>query len=202
MSRSAAHMPPVDTDRDGPLLLHVTTTDMSLELLLGPQLEAFADAGFRVVTASATGSYVGALAARNLEHIPLKHATRSLRPWEDGQALVELTRLFRRLRPTIVHTHNPKPGIYGRLAARAARVPIIVNTVHGLYAQPTDQWTKRLAVYSLERLAASCSQAELVQNPEDMDVLRRLRIPERKLTFLGNGVDLRRFDRSRVPLSD
>ena len=30
----------------GPKLIHVTTTDMSLELLLGPQLRAFAAAGY------------------------------------------------------------------------------------------------------------------------------------------------------------
>ena len=46
--------------------------------------------------------------------------------------------MFRRLRPAIVHTHNPKPGLYGRIAARVARVPVVVNTIHGLYAQPQD----------------------------------------------------------------
>ncbi len=35
--------------------------------------------------------------------------------------------------------------------------------------------------------------AELVQNPEDIDTLRRLRVPDAKLTLLGNGVDLTRF---------
>ena len=96
-----------------PTVLHVATTDMTLELLLGPQLSAFADAGYRVMAASAPGPYVEALQARGVEHVPLRHATRSMSLWEDAQALPELVRLFRRLRPDIVHTHNPKPGIYG-----------------------------------------------------------------------------------------
>ena len=42
------------------------------------------------------------------------------------------------------------------------------------------------------------SHAELVQNPEDLDVLRRLRVPKERLFLLGNGVDLRRFDPGSV----
>ena len=38
-----------------PKVIHVTTTDMSLDLLLGPQLQAFAAAGYEVVGASAPG---------------------------------------------------------------------------------------------------------------------------------------------------
>jgi glycosyltransferase involved in cell wall biosynthesis len=102
------------------------------------------------------------------------------------------------LRPDIVHTHNPKPGVYGRFAARAARVPAIVNTVHGLYAQPDDPVGKRAAVYAIERVAAFCSHAELVQNPEDLETLARLGVPRRKLHQLGNGVDLARFEPGRV----
>ncbi len=108
-------------------------------------------------------------------------------------ALVELWQLFRRLRPDIVHTHNPKPGLYGRVAARAAGVPGVVNTVHGLYASPEDRASRRAVVYTLERAASLCSGAELVQNPEDLDVLARLGVPGYKLVLLGNGVDLQRF---------
>ena len=181
----------------GPTLLHVATTDMTLELLLGPQLAAFADAGYEVVTASAPGPYVEALERRGVEHIPLRHATRSMSVAEDLRALPELVRLMRRRRPAIVHTHNPKPGIYGRLAARLAGVPVVVNTVHGLYALPEDALSRRVAVYGLERFAATCSQAELVQNEEDLAVLRRLRVPAGRLVLLGNGIDLDRFDRRR-----
>ena len=76
-------------------------------------------------------------------------------------------------------------------------MPHVVNTVHGLYAQPTDPFPRRAAVYSLERIAASFSDVELVQNPEGIPILRRLRIPRRKLRVLGNGVDLGRFDPPR-----
>ena len=95
-------------------------------------------------------------------------------------------------RTDIVHTHNPKPRIYGRIAARLARVPLVINTVHGLYALPEDSRTKRTLVYTLERIAASFSHAELVENPEDLTVLR-------KLHLLGNGVDLTRFDPDAYP---
>jgi glycosyltransferase involved in cell wall biosynthesis len=49
-------------------------------------------------------------------------------------------------------------------------------------------------VYGLEWLASRFSDAELIQSPEDYDLLWRRRImPRRKLRLLGNGVDLERF---------
>ena len=177
----------------GKRLVHVTTVDMSLVLLLGPQLRAFAEAGMEVVGVSAPGPYVSQLESWGIRHEPLQHATRSTAVGQDVLALAELWRLFRRLEPDIVHTHNPKPGLYGRVAARAAGVPGIVNTVHGLYASPEDRTARRALVYALERAASVCSGAELVQNPEDFRVLARLGIPRRKLVLLGNGVDLERF---------
>jgi glycosyltransferase involved in cell wall biosynthesis len=79
------------------------------------------------------------------------------------------------------------------MAARAARVSLVVNTQHGLYAQPTDRAARRLPVYALERLAATCSDVELIQNPQDLQTLVGLRVPRKKLRLLGNGVDLDRF---------
>jgi len=176
-----------------PRLIHLTTTDISLELLLGPQLEAFVAAGYDVHAASAPGPFVPAVEARGVTFHPLEHSTRSMSLLSDLRAAREVYQLFRELKPDIVHTHNPKPGVYGRIAAKLARVPAIVNTVHGLYAQPTDRLARRAAVYLLERVAAAFSDAELVQNPEDVATLRRLRVPAKKLAVLGNGIDLARF---------
>lgn len=173
--------------------MHVTTADISLELLLGPQLTAFAAAGYDVVGVSSPGPFVDQVRARGVEHVALHNATRSMNLGADIGALRELVDLFRIRRPDVVHTHNPKTGVYGRIAARIAGVPAIVNTVHGIYATPEDPWVRRMLVYTAERIAATCSDLELVQNPEDIDTLRRLRVPAGKLRLLGNGVDLKRF---------
>ena len=187
-----------------PIAVHVTTVDVSLEGLLGPQLEGIAAAGYRVIGVSAPGPHIEALSRRGIEHVPLAHATRAMAPTEDVRALAELVSLFRRMRPSIVHTHTPKPSVYGRVAARLARVPAVVNTVHGLYALPEDPWAKRLAVYGVERLAATCSQAELVASPEDLRTLRRLLVPADRLVLLdaGLGIDLERFDPDAVTASE
>jgi glycosyltransferase involved in cell wall biosynthesis len=122
--------------------------------------------------------------------------------FEDARAFKELFDLFRRRRPTLVHTHNPKPGVYGRIAARMAGTPAIVNTVHGLYAVPEDSLARRTVVYGLERTAAAFSHVELVQNEEDVAVLRRLGVPAHRLELLGNGIDLERFDPDRFGADD
>lgn len=180
------------------ILVHVTTADISLELLLGPQLSAYRSAGFDVIGVSAPGPFVDEVTARGVRHIALDNATRAMDPSSDARAMLELIRLFRDLRPTIVHTHNPKPGLYGRIAARAARVPVVVNTVHGLYATSDDPLRKRAVVYGLERIASCASDVELIQNVEDLRLLRSLlRVPTSKLTLLGNGVDLARFSTAR-----
>jgi glycosyltransferase involved in cell wall biosynthesis len=162
--------------------------------LLQPQLKAFVDAGYDVIGMSAPGPYVDELTRDGIRHVPVKHFTRRMAPQHDALALGELRREFRHLQPDIVHTHNPKPGVLGRLAARSARVPAVVNTVHGLYALPSDRALKRWVVYGLERAAARFSDAELVQNVEDLPVLHRLGIRAPKVRLLGNGIDLSRFD--------
>lgn len=183
--------------RTRPLLVHLTTVDLSLAYLLLPQLIGFREAGYEVVGVSAPGPHVAQLAAHGIEHIALRRSTRAADLRADVATAREFARLCRRLRPDIVHTHNPKPGIYGRVAARLSGVPVVVNTVHGLYALPSDPLPKRAVVYTLERIAAAFSQAELVQNPEDLPTLRRLRIPAGRVHLLGNGVDLARFDPER-----
>jgi glycosyltransferase involved in cell wall biosynthesis len=57
-------------------------------------------------------------------------------------------------------------------------------------------------VHGLERLAATCSHAELVQSAEDLETMRRLGIPDRRLHLLGNGVDLTRFTPGSVSDED
>ena len=186
-----------------PKLVHLTTTDMSLDWLLAPQLRAFIEHGYQVVGMSAPGPHVDHLRSMGIRHVAVPAFTRSTDPLQDARAFWQLVGLLRAERPDILHTHNPKPGILGRIAGRVARVPRIVNTQHGLYAQPEDSWTRRWPVYAAERIAAAFGDVELVQNPEDVTtLLERLRVPQRKVWLLGNGIDLDHFDPDRLDRDD
>jgi glycosyltransferase involved in cell wall biosynthesis len=175
-------------------IAHLTTVDLSLRYLLLAQIDASLAAGDDVLGISAPGPDVPYLEARGLRFVALEGSTRSMDLRGDLRAARSLWRTLRRERPDVLHTHNPKPGVYGRVLGRLARVPLVVHTTHGLYAAPDDPLPKRLVVYGLEAVASRFSHVELVQNPEDLDLLQRWRIvPRRKLRLLGNGVDLVRF---------
>ncbi|WP_031500639.1 glycosyltransferase [Bryobacter aggregatus] len=52
-------------------------------------------------------------------------------PVRDLLAVYRLWLLFRRYRPSIVHTHTAKAGFLGRIAALLAGIPCVIHTYHG-----------------------------------------------------------------------
>lgn len=171
---------------------HLTTVDMSLALLLGTELQVDVQAGLATYGISAPGQYVGRLRPLGVTHVALPSLSRRWAPAADVRAAVELLRALRTMRPDVLHTHNPKTGVLGRVVGRLAGVPVVVNTCHGLWATPDDPLRKRLMVYTAEVVAALCSDAELYQNDTDRRTLRRV-VDQRKVRLVGNGVDLARF---------
>jgi glycosyltransferase involved in cell wall biosynthesis len=126
-------------------------------------------------------------------------------PLDDARGFLELARIFRAERPRIVHAFDTKAGVWGCLAARAARVPIALGTVNGLgFLFRDDTWKRRLLATSyrlLQRLACRASNATVFQNPDDARVFveRRLARPDRVVLVPGSGVrtdelDPKRFD--------
>ena len=55
-------------------------------------------------------------------------------PLHDALTCLELIRLMRRERFSVVHTHSAKAGVSGRIAAKASGVPVVVHTFHALAA--------------------------------------------------------------------
>ena len=75
---------------------------------------------------------------------------RAIDPINDWRARRMLARLFRDLRPDLVHTHSSKAGILGRMAARDARVPLLLHTLHGMSFNRTQSWPTRSLYRLLE----------------------------------------------------
>src|SRR3990172_5103783 len=183
----------------GPLrLAHITTVDLSLRFLLLEQLQAFRGEGFEVLALSGRGPCVPDIERAGVEHVPVPALQRRWAPVADIAALIQLVIALRRRRPMIVHTHTPKAGVLGRIAARLAGVPIVINTTHGLYAVDGPR-VRRGFFLMMEWLAARCSDFELCQSREDLERLRRLHIVDAaRSAYLGNGVNLDVFNPDRV----
>ncbi|MEB2283290.1 MAG: glycosyltransferase family 4 protein [Myxococcales bacterium] len=170
----------------------------SFRLLLRAQLDHARGAGFDVHCVSGPGAYLDELARAgfSVHVVPL---TRLVRPDEDVRALVALVRLFRRERFALVHTHTPKTALLGQLAARLARVPRVVNTVHGLLSHDDVPEPRRSALAVVDHVTCALSSRILSQSREDVEraVARRM-CRRRRIRHLGQGIDLARFDCDRV----
>lgn len=178
---------------------HITTIDMSLRFLLLNQLRSLVRAGYDVTGISAPGPHVETVTGAGIRHVAIP-MTRRVTPLADLLSLLELYRVMRRERFTVVHAHTPKPALLGQMAARLAGVPLIVNTLHGLTFRDDTPPLKRHLLVLLEKVCAIMSDLILSQNPEDLETFVREGIaPRDKMRFLGNGIDVRRFDEARVP---
>jgi glycosyltransferase involved in cell wall biosynthesis len=115
-----------------PVLIRVTTVAISLRLLLTGQMKFMSENGFKVYMVSSPDEHVPDLIKEEqCEHFSVP-MTRRITPLLDIISLIKLILLFRRLNPDIVHTHTPKAGILGMMAAWLLRVPIRMHTVAGL----------------------------------------------------------------------
>ena len=103
------------------------------------------------------GSLADQAKAAGVPIIFVDELRRAPNPWLDVSAGAALRRLFMSRRYDVVHTHSGKAGLIGRIAAKMARVPIIVHTIHGPsfygYQNPLGNWAFRWA----EQVAGACT---------------------------------------------
>jgi glycosyltransferase involved in cell wall biosynthesis len=183
-------------------IAHITTVDLTLRYILLNQLVSIQQAGYEVIGISSPGSDVPAIEASGIRHIPIS-MTRRLTPLADLISLWRLYQIIRREGFAIVHTHNPKPGLLGQLAARMAGVPIVINTLHGFYFHEHMHPAWRRFYITMEKIAACCSDVILSQNMEDIEtaIKEGICLPQR-IKHLGNGIDLTKFAPERFSNMD
>ena len=119
---------------------------------------------------------------------------REVSPLQDLAAFVRVYLQIRRLRPVVVHTHKSKAGVLGRLAARAAGVPVVVHTFHGnVFQGYFSPWKNRLIVM-VERLLAGLTHAVVTISRQQRRELLHFRIARSsRLHVIPPGLNLAPF---------
>lgn len=87
---------------------------------------------FEVIGVSAPGELLAEVEKNEGIAVKAIKMTREITPLKDLVAVWKLYRFFRQEQPAIVHTHTPKAGLLGMLAAWLANVPVRIHTVAGL----------------------------------------------------------------------
>lgn len=156
--------------------------------------------GWDVHVATPRSRHVPEIEAAGLEwhEVPLRRS--GTNPIEELRTLFALRRLYRSLRPDLVHQVTQKPVLYGTLAARLAGTPAVVNAVAGLghlhIARGIRYRALRFAVGVGYRFALRHPRMRVIfQNPDDMALFvdHGWLSPGDAAIVPGSGVDLEAF---------
>ncbi len=137
---------------------HVTTVPASLRFLRG-QADFARARGFELRAVSSPGPELDAFAEHERVDVYAVEMARRITPLADLLTLARLVAHFRATRPDIVHSHTPKGGLLGTLAATLARVPVRIYHMRGLPLMGATGMRRRLLI-STEKV--SCALAHEV----------------------------------------
>ena len=114
----------------------------------------------------------------------------SFRP---GQ-LLKLIRLLRDGGYDILHTHGGTAGLWGRLAAIIAGVPVSIHTYHGFHSAYRKNPLARWILTSIERILLLATSHIICVSQGDYELGKRLRLLKpKKSTVILNGIEVERF---------
>ena len=167
-------------------LIRITTVPLSLKVLLRRQLH-FMSSHFNVLAVSSPGQLLTEVSEQEGVKTAAVEMTRTITPLKDLKALWQLYGVLKREKPAIVHTHTPKAGLLGMLAAKMAGVPIRLHTVAGLPLMETSG-KKRKVLEGVEKLTYSCA-TRVYPNSQNLAqfILQNGFCSNSKLKVLGNG---------------
>jgi len=121
----------------------------------------------------------------------LRELGREVSPLNDLRATLAMYRMIRGSRPDIVHTHMAKAGTAGRLAARLARVPIVVHTFHGHTFHSYWGPVKSAAFLQIERtLGAMTDRVIAVGDAQKADIAHYGVAPLTKIQTIPLGLEI------------
>jgi len=167
-------------------LIRITTVPISLKILLKGQLGYFNDP-YDLVAVSSGGKELEEVASQEGVRVVPLDMSRQITPVKDMLSLVKMTLLFLKEKPDIVHTHTPKAGLIGMIAAWIVRVPCRLHTVAGMPLMESAGIKKSILTF-VEKITYACA-TNVYPNSYGLEsyILEHGMAKSSKLKVLGNG---------------
>jgi glycosyltransferase involved in cell wall biosynthesis len=179
-------------------VLHICAVEFTVKNLLIPQINYFIERGLDVEIACSPGDELKTLESQGYIVHPIQ-IDRKIAPTSNLKSIIKLTHLISNKQYDLVHVHTPVASVLGRVAAKLARAPRVIYTAHGFYFHDNMAASKYRFYHSIEKVSAWFTDLILTQSQEDLETAKKTGIcPAQKLRYLGNGVDIDRFNRLKL----
>ena len=184
-------------------LIRITTVYQSIFSLISGQCKYMGTNGFDVIAVSA-GNKSQSEEVEKKEHV--KHHsipfTRSITPFQDLWCLLKLIILFYHEKPAIVHTHTPKAGLLGMIAASIMSVPVRIHTLAGLPLMVETGFKRKFLMW-IEKITYSCSTEVWPNSLSGKDfIINHHLVETNKVYVIGkgssNGINLSKFSKKNL----
>lgn len=104
-----------------------------------------------------------------------------------------------RYRIALIHANDFVSGLFGALAARIARRPLVLSAPTFGSKQPEWPTIARICLLAFETLSLGEADKIFLFTPRDIEYAeKRLKLDRRKIELLGNGIDTARFDLAKT----
>lgn len=163
-----------------------------------PLIEALTHEGYQIHIACSDGEYVPLMREKGhtVHVVPIPRYFDFV---AGIKACWKLYRLMKREHFDIVHVHTPMAAAFGRIAAKAAGVPVVIYTAHGFYFHERMAGWLRKLIISLERGLAHFTNFLFTQSQEDAFSAVRERICSAdQVICIGNGVEIQKFSNGKL----
>ena len=180
-----------------PKIIRATTVPMSLNAFCKGMLRELSEK-YEVVAVSSPEEDLEIVGEREGVKTIAVPMERHISLFKDFKALIKMIGVFRKEKPTMVHSMTPKAGLICMMAGWLTRVPVRVHTFTGL-VWPTSTGLKRKVLMLTDKLTCACATHIIPEGQGVKNDLIAGKITRKPLKVLGYGnvmgVDLNRFSR-------
>ena len=182
-----------------PKIIRATTVPKSLNTFCKGMLKELSKK-YEVVALSSPGEELTTVAEREGVRTIAVPMERHISPVKDLKALINMIKVFRKEKPTMVHSMTPKAGLLCMVAGWMVRVPVRVHTFTGLVF-PTAKGLKRQILMATDKLTCACATHVIPEGEGVKNDLIRNKITKKPLKVLGygnvRGVDMDFYSRRK-----
>lgn len=178
--------------------------DLNLYLFRLPIMQKLVEEGHKVYAVCPRGNKFDLFSQYGIEAIEYKIERSSLNPFKELKAIYNIYRAIKPLNLDMLHTFTAKPNIYGTIAGKMAKVPIIINLVEGLgsfYIEDTKKnITVRAIIEKLYKFVFTLSDGVVFVNSDDPQYLEAKGvIRKEKIKIIKSvGIDTEEFDPKKI----